>query len=140
MGTRRKMKNTKAEQTKLMQDRAALVRAALETGKFLTKSDISKATGLNLVQLKNLFQQDRNLYAEYVVIRRTITDIAADNIVAIINNPQHPQHFPASKYILQNFKSDFDETLDGAENVLSIEAGGKTKDPVKIVFSTGKKD
>lgn len=139
--SKRRMKNERAEKTKLMQDRAELVRAAMEIGNCVTKTDICKATALSMVILNNLFTEDRKLYAEYVILRKTITDIAADNITAIVNNKEHPQHFQASKYILQNFKSDFDETLDGSDNVLQISpTSGKRSNAVKIVFSSNKKE
>ena len=136
MGERRRMRSQKREKEKLLKDRAALVRAAMNEANKFTRKDICEASGLTMVQLKNLFQEDRELYAEYVVIRKTITDIASDNIFAIINDPTHPQHFQASKYVLQNYKSDLDETLESADSILSIETSNKgSKNPVKIVFS-----
>lgn len=131
----RKSLSKKKQKESLLKDRALLVKTALESG-HSTRLAICKATGLTMVQLKNLFQEDREIYAEYVVYRKTIADIAADNIVTIINDPQHPQHFQASKYVLQNFKSDLDEVLESGDSILKIEqpsGGGKSK--VKIVFS-----
>ena len=133
------MRSTKVQGENLLRDRAALVRAAMNVAGCITKSDICTAAQINMVQLKNLFQKDRELYAEYVMLRRTITDIASDNIAKIINDPTHSQHFAASKYVLQNYKSDLDETLDGVDNVLQIDASGKKKDPIKITFSSSKK-
>lgn len=136
MGERRRMRSQKREKEKLLKDRAALVRAAMNEANKFTRKDICESSGLTMVQLKNLFQENRELYAEYVVIRKTITDIASDNIFAIINDPTHPQHFQASKYVLQNYKSDLDETLESADSILSIETSNKgSKNPVKIVFS-----
>tara|TARA_R110000796_G_scaffold154621_1_gene271317 strand:- start:5206 stop:5625 length:420 start_codon:yes stop_codon:yes gene_type:complete len=135
---KRKMVSKKREEEKLLKDRAELVRAALQSGKMI-KKEICDATGLSMVELKNLFQIDREIYAEYVVLRKTIMDIAADNIVAIVNDPQHPQHFQASKELLKNFKSEFDETLESSDNVLQINPTSRSqKNRVKIVFSQTK--
>jgi len=131
------MKSKKREQEKLLKERAALVRAAMKLG-LTTRKDISKASGLTMVELKNLLQVDRELFAEYKVLRRTITDIASDNIFDIVNDPTHPQHFQASKYVLANYKNDLDDTLDATDGGgLHIETSGK-KNPVKIVFSSKK--
>lgn len=134
----RSMKNTERKTKKLLKTRAALVRAALEAG-HITRKDICKATGLQMHELANLFTQDREVYGEYVVRRKTIADIASDNILDIVNDPTHPQHFQASKYILSTYKSDLDEVLDSQdESEMSINVGGDSKaSPINITF--GKK-
>lgn len=134
----RSMKNTERKTKKLLKTRAALVRAALENG-YITRKDICKATGLQMHELANLFTQDREVYGEYVVRRKTIADIASDNILDIVNDPTHPQHFQASKYILSTYKSDLDEVLDSQdESEMSINVGGDSKaSPINITF--GKK-
>lgn len=131
------MRSKKREEKNILTHRAELVRTAMNIAGKITRKDISESTGLSLVEIKNLFQKDRALYAEYVVVRKTITDIASDNIVDIINDPNHPQHFQASKYVLQNYKSDLDDSLESSDSELKIEATveGAT-DPVKIVFSS----
>lgn len=135
------MRNTKRAEKKLLENRKELVKAAMEAGK-ITRSDICKAAGISLSQLVNLFTADRALFAEYSVMRRTITDQAADNIHAIINDPKHPQHFAASKYVLQNYKSDFDEILESQEeSMLQIETPVDTtgqQKPVRITFTGGR--
>lgn len=134
----RSMKNTERKEKKLLKTRAALVRAALEAGQ-ISRKDICKATGLQLHELTNLFTQDREVYGEYVVRRRTISDIASDNILDIVNDPTHPQHFQASKYILSTYKSDLDEVLESQDEAeMNISVGGDSKaSPINITF--GKK-
>ena len=136
----RSMKNSKRKEAKLLESRAEFVRAALEAG-HISRKDICKATGLQMHELANLFTQDRKVYGEYVIRRRTISDVASDNILDIINDPQHPQHFAASKYILTTYKSDLDEVLeDKDDEAMNISIGGKSKaSPVTIKFGNSKK-
>lgn len=134
------MRNDKRKEKKLLETRAALVRAALNEGK-LSRKDICEATDLKLHELTNLFTKDRDIYSEYVVRRRTIADIASDNILDIINNPDHPQHFQASKYILQNHKTELDDVLDSkGESEIEVEIKGDSTytSPVTIKFSSNK--
>tara|TARA_R110002050_G_scaffold135505_5_gene258188 strand:+ start:1521 stop:1919 length:399 start_codon:yes stop_codon:yes gene_type:complete len=132
------MKNTERKTQKLLKTRAALVRAALEAGQ-ISRKDICNATGLQMHELANLFTQDREVYGEYVVRRKTISDIASDNILDIVNDPTHPQHFQASKYILSTYKSDLDEVLESqTESEMNINVGGESgASPINITF--GKK-
>jgi hypothetical protein len=134
----RSMKNTERQEKRLLKTRAALVRAALEAG-HISRKDICNATGLQMHELANLLTQDREVYGEYVVRRKTISDIASDNILDIVNDPKHPQHFQASKYILSTYKSDLDDVLESQqESEMNISVGGDGGDsPINITF--GKK-
>lgn len=133
----RSMKNGKRKERKLLETRADLVRAALESG-CISRKEICRATGMKLHELANLFTKDRKVYGEYVVRRKTITDIASDNIMDIVNDPSHPQHFQASKYILSTYKSDLDEVLESQEQSdLAINVGDSSASPITINF--GKK-
>ena len=133
------MRNSKRKQAKVLETRAELVRSALEMG-HISRQDICRATGLKLHELANLFTQDRKVYGEYVVRRKTIADIASDNILEIVNNPEHPQHFQASKYILSTYKSELDEVLESqnADDV-SINIGGESK-TMPFTINFGKKE
>ena len=136
----RSMKNSKRQEKRLLETRAELVRAALEAG-MISRKDICKVTGLQMHELANLFTKDRKVYGEYVVRRKTISDIASDNILEIVNDPEHPQHFAASKYILSTYKSDLDEVLESQdEESVSISVGGESKaNPITIKFGKDKK-
>jgi hypothetical protein len=131
----RSMKNTDRQEKRLLKTRAALVRAALEAGQ-ISRKDICNATGLKMHELANLLTLDREVYGEYVVRRKTISDIASDNILDIVNDPKHPQHFQASKYILSTYKSDLDDVLESQqESEMNISVGGVSGDsPINITF------
>lgn len=134
----KKMRNKSRDLTKLMEQRTMLVELALDQGK-LTKKDISKATGLKISDLNNLFNLNKELYAKYSMEYRTIKDIASDNIADIVRDPNHAKNYDASKYILANYKSDFDDVLESKDDTeIEIKgAGGKSSRPVVIRF--GKK-
>ena len=135
----RSMKNKERKEAKLLETRADLVRAALESG-HISRKDICSATGLKLHELANLFTLDRKVYGEYVVRRKTISDIASDNILDIVNDASHPQHFAASKYILSTYKSDLDEVLeDKSGDDISVLVGDNAKgSPITINFGKPK--
>lgn len=137
------MRNKIREQSKLVAERSALVRAALEAGCY-TSSSILKATGLKRHELTNLFASEKDLAAEYVVKKKLMATIAADNIFDIINDPNHPHNFAASKYILQNYKSDLEEALEPMAGDMELTLPGsnpdEAADSVVIKFTTGKKD
>lgn len=135
----RSMSNKRRQEEKLLETRAAMVRAALKLG-LITRQDICKASDMKMHELANLFTADRELYAEYAVMRRTITDTASDNIIEIVNDKTHPKHYDASKYILTTYKSDLDDTLESHdESSLSVAIGGESK-AAPVVIRFGKKD
>lgn len=129
------MKNTKRKEAKLLETRAEFVRAALDAG-HISRKDICKATDLKLHELANLFTLDRKVYGEYVVRRKTISDIASDNILDIVSDPSHPQHFAASKYILTTYKSDLDDVLENHDSeAMNVSIGKASKaSPIVIKF------
>jgi hypothetical protein len=137
------MRNKIREQSKLVAERSALVRAALEQGCY-TSSSILKATGLKKHELTNLFASEKDLAAEYIVKKKLMATIAADNIFDIINDPNHAHNFAASKYILQNYKSDIDDELEPMAGDMELTLPGsnpdEASDSVVIKFTTGKKD
>lgn len=135
------MRNSKRKSKRLLEERSALVKAALEMGN-ITRKEICKATGLELHDLANLFTRNRELYAEYKIRRRTIADIASDNIMDIVNDPSHPQHFQASKYVLSTYKSELDDVLeDKGQEEIGITVGGESKaSPITINFGKKKKE
>lgn len=120
-------------------DDIALVKAAIEHDAS-TYEKIKEKTGLHAYRIKELFTIDKELYALYKMRRKMLVEMAADNLQAIVEDPNHPQHFSASKYVLQHYKSDLDEVLDSKDNELDIEIGGDISgaDNISIVF--GKKE
>jgi hypothetical protein len=135
------MRNKIREQSKLVEDRTNIVRAALDAGCY-TRSSILKATGLKAHELTNLFTSEKELAAEYTVKKKLMATIAADNIFDILNDPSHSQNFAASKYILQNYKSDIDDTLEpmAGDLELTLPGSGEASEQVVIKFTGGKKD
>lgn len=132
----KEMKNKKRSQERLLKNRGKAVMAALELG-FTSRSEICKAANITLYDLSNLFKADRDLFAEYSVRKRTLVDQATDNIQAIVEDKDHPQHYQASKYVLDNFKSEFDEVLESKEGTeLQVELGEESNSGkrVRIVF------
>lgn len=134
-----------AKRQELLETHAALVKKALEND-LTTRSAISQATGLKLWQISDLFKENKEIYAEYTVRRRTLVDTAADNIHDIVMDKDHPQHFSASKYVLSKYKSDLDSILEASEEAgISLEIGGgaggreSTANPIKISFK-GRKE
>ena len=134
----KRVKNKIREDKKLFETRVRLVDGAMEDG-YTTRHDIAEATGLKLWDISNLFTKNRDLYAKFCIRRKTIKDRAADNIQKIIEDPSHPQHFQASKFILTTYKSDLDEILESqdAESIIEIEGGDSGASPMIIRF--GKK-
>jgi hypothetical protein len=82
--------------------------------------------------LKNIFHRERDLYAEYCVRRKVITDMATDNIYRIVSDDNHPKKYDASKWVAQNFKTELDDMLESRDeesmglNVNPDENGGIT--------------
>mgnify|MGYP003649647222 CR=1 FL=1 len=137
------MRNVIREQSKLVEERTMIVKAALDAGCY-TRSSIMKATGLEKHELANLLASEKELAAEYLVKKKLMAVISADNIFDIINDPKHKDFFQASKYILQNYKSDIDESLEPMSGDMELTLPGANSDDVEdavvIKFSTGRKD
>ncbi len=134
-----RMKRTAAEKKKWLEDSAVLVRKALEDG-YTTKGKIAKVTGIKIHLLNKLFNEDRELWAEYTIHRRTLVDLAADNIADIISDPDHKDHYQASKYVLSQYKSDLDKTLeekDSEEVGFDVEGSGSRSTRVTFKFKKG---
>jgi len=118
------MKNMRRQEEVLLDERSKLVDAALNDG-HMTKTDISKASGLPMHIVTSTLSLNRELFAKYCVRRRTMVDMAADNVFKIVSNPDHPQCFAASKYVIQNFKSDLDDALEPSNAELGVVIGGE---------------
>jgi hypothetical protein len=124
-----------------MEKLTLLVKTAIELG-FTTKTAICEAAGIKLYELNDLFAYNKEIYGLYCIRRRTLVDTASDNLEEILKDKNHPQHFQATKYILEKYKSDLDDTLEGKESDklgVSVSVGGNnTKRPVRITFTKDK--
>ena len=127
--SRRSMKSKIREEEKrksLLEDKKLRIREAIKQGVVLSR-DLAKIAGIKLHDLKNIFTNDRELYAEYCVAKKTIENLAADNIYKIVEDESHPKNYDASKFIIQNFRTEIDDVLDGKNGeMLDIEIGGKS--------------
>jgi hypothetical protein len=119
-----------------------LVIAAMEKGD-TTKKQICKSATIKMWELGRLLEGNKELYAMFKVRRKSLVDTAADNMTEIINDPDHPSHFAATKYVLQKYKSDLDSSLESHDvHDLEIEIpdNSKTKSkPVIIKFGNPNK-
>ena len=118
-------------------DNIALIKAALYSDN-TTYRQITAVTGLNAWQIKELFSKHIDLYSLYKVRRKMLVEMAADNLQAIVEDKNHPQHFQASKYVLEKYKSDLDgilETKDNEEEDLTMSIEGDSG----VVINFGRK-
>lgn len=129
------MKNKRREEKRLGEERRLLVKAAIEQD-LLTRADIAKATGLTQRQVSLVLTENKDLQAEFRVLRRMIKDEASDALHDIVRNKKHPQHFQAVKYVLQNFKTELDETLDSKEST-SLELDGTGGGAGRVIIKFG---
>ena len=138
---KRAMPNKEREEGTKLERRARMVRAAMDVGYYLRK-DICKVTEMKLHELRGVLAKDKKLYAEYKVRKRSVMDMASDNIYDIVSDPNHPKNYDASKYMLTQFKSEYDEILDGKDGddmSVSVNDAGMGNG-FKITFSKKKED
>lgn len=137
------MKKTSAREIReRVEKNTALIYAALDLGQ-TTRKKIGEVTGMKLHEIAKLFTEDKELYAAYTVRRKTLVDLAADNLQDIIEDTKHPQHFAATKYVLQKYKSDLDDILETQDDgEVSINLGGKSsiESPIRIIFGKQTKE
>lgn len=126
------------QENRTEEERIALIKYAIEDGQH-TRKAIKEATGLSRMVINKLLRDNAELRGLYKNSVRMIVNTAADNIQDIIEDPEHPQNFQASKYVLSTYKSDLDsflEAKDSDELTAEINVEGANS-PVSIVF--GKK-
>lgn len=125
------------------EDRINAVRLALEKGQCTYKA-IANAIGKSIPFVQKLFDKFPEIRKEYLMTKRIIANQAADNIYDIVNDPDHPKNYDASKFIISRFKSDLDEScekhdeegLEVAINQGEIDEEAENKPSVVIRFRT----
>ena len=129
-----------ARKEKLAKD-TLLVKKAMELG-FETRSQICEKTGLKMYELANILKGNEELYAEYCIRRKTLVDVANDNISDIVHDKEHPKHYEASKFIATKYRGDLDTILEPADaSEIEIELGGaSTASPCIVKFKTKNKE
>ena len=133
------MKNTIREAAIASSEREVLIREALKQGK-TTRSTIAKATGLDKTIVSMMLANNPELRNEWIVKKRMMVDVSVDNINDIINDPQHKDHFQASKWVASNIDSELSAILFPSQSDLQIEIGGTDSaddNPVIIKFTGG---
>tara|TARA_R110000765_G_scaffold376036_2_gene466740 strand:- start:417 stop:842 length:426 start_codon:yes stop_codon:yes gene_type:complete len=136
------MKNPKRDKESLTNKRAILVEAAIDLG-LTSRTEIAKSTALKLQELNNLFRERPELYAKFCIVRKTIVDMAADNMMDIVADRAHPKNYDASKFVITNYKSDLDASLESKVDGIDVEIGGSGKSgasPITIRFGKKKEE
>lgn len=130
------MKNRSRIHKEKIAERAQLISVALDEGK-TTKTAIGEMTGLKLWEINEVFEKNKEVHAKFCMYRRTLVDTASDNLEDILKNPEHPQNFQATKYVLQTYKNDLDSTLEkqDKDNPEVAIIGGSASADIQIIFS-----
>jgi hypothetical protein len=134
------MSNSKRARDRRNRERKELFQEAIADG-YTSRRDISKAMGISSFDLTDFFEENGKMYKIYSSRRRELRDIALDNVQAIVEDPTHPKHYDASKYIIQNYQTDLDIILDSKDgddisSSVSVDAGSG----VIIKFTNGKEE
>ena len=144
-------KNNKAMRNKLREekkkeeifkDKVLRVSKAIDEG-YVQRRELAKAADVKLHDLGNIFTRERELYAKYCVRRKVITDMAADNIYSVVEDKSHPKNYDASKFIITNFKSEFDEVLeskDGENLAFTLGNNSDSDGGITIRFGSKKEE
>lgn len=90
-----------------------LVEKVLTKGMAITsKITLAKLAGLRYERVKNLFI----MYPELEEMRKAtlthLVDKAMDNLVSIVEDPSHKDHFQATKHVLTKYKTELDTELE----------------------------
>ena len=135
-----KMKNSKRDAELVRKEQAKLVQDALDLG-ISSRKEVAGHAGIKLSELAKIFKEYKDLYALFCEIRRTIVDLASDNLFDVVADKEHPKNVDVSKWLLTNYKSDLDASLESKDDdSVEIQVGGdKKRQPTLIKFKkTGK--
>ena len=134
-----RMSNSKRAKDKRNRERKILFQEAIADG-HTSRRDICKAMGISSFDLTEFFEENPKTYKLYASRRRELVDTAADNLQDIVDDRTHKDHYQASKYVLDNYKSDLDNILDNKEDSSTIGQTGSldTGSGVVIKFTVDK--
>ena len=139
---KKSMRNKNREEEKReseYQDKVMRVSAAIEAG-YIQRRDLAHAADVKLHDLNNIFTKERELYASYCVRRKTIKDLAADNIYAVVEDRSHPKNYEASKWVAEKFKTDLDDSLESkSDDNLGVSVSNEGSESGRITIRFGKK-
>jgi hypothetical protein len=111
----RGMSNSKRAKDRRQRERVMLFDEAILDG-HTSRRDICTAMNISSYDLTGFFDENPKLYKIYASRRRELRDTALDNITDIIEDKSHPKHYDASKYIVQNYRTDLDVILESKED------------------------
>jgi hypothetical protein len=134
-----RMSNSKRAKDKRNRERKILFQEAIADG-HTSRRDICKAMGISSFDLTEFFEENPKTYKLYASRRRELVDTAADNLQDIVDDRTHKDHYQASKYVLDHYKSDLDNILDNKEDSSTIGQTGSldTGSGVVIKFTVDK--
>ena len=138
MNTKKLMKTKRRLRRERLEEHALYVEAAMDDGA-ITHKAIAKLAGITIIDLNVLFKENKLLQAKYKNRRRGIVGTAVDNYYNWVGDITSPNCYAASKYMLEHFKSEFDENLDvKTGDGLDVEIGSESNAPVVIRFGKSK--
>jgi hypothetical protein len=109
------MSNSKRAKEKRNREQKVLFQEAIAEGK-TSRRDICKSMNITTYELTGFFELNPKSYKIYSRRRRELVDTAADNLQDIVEDKLHPQHYQASKYVLDHYKTDLDNILEQKED------------------------
>lgn len=123
--------------TERQEEVKCLIEVSLQANPTLTTyRALIETTGAAQYEIDRVFECTPLLKAEFQLRRKGLANTAVDNIHTIVNDPNHPQNFAASKFIVQTFKTDLDEELESKVQVQAeFDAQDGIISPVKITFT-----
>ena len=136
-----RMKNGKRNLQELRDKHVELAKDAIEDG-ISSRKELASHIGIKLSELSSLFKEEADIYKLFCDVRRTIVDLASDNLYDVVADKEHPKNYDASKWVVANYKSDLDASLESKDDDgIEIQVdGGKKRKPTLIKFKNTKKD
>ena len=96
-----KMKNRKRDLQELRSNHIGLAKEAIENG-ISSRKELAGHIGIKLSELSLLFKEESDVYALFCEVRRTIVDLASDNLYDVVADKEHPKNYDASNQTLMH--------------------------------------
>ena len=136
-----RMKNRKRDLQEVRDSHIELAKEAIESG-ISSRKELAGHIGIKLSELSLLFKEEPDVYKLFCEVRRTIVDLASDNLYDVVADKEHPKNYDASKWVVANYKSDLDESLESkSDDGVEIEvSNGRKRKPTLIKFKKTNKE
>ena len=131
---KKRMSNSKRAIERRNRERKTLFQDAISDG-HTSRRDLCKAMGIAGWELTEFFEMNPKMYKLYSSRRRELRDVALDNIQDIVEDPKHKDHYQASKYVVDNYKTDLDIILESKKSDESIEISQNSESDSGIVIN-----